>query len=247
MQKTIIERFNKCFSLAKFIMLSIVIPVYNEEVIIKQTVSNMLKELYKNKIKFEMIIVNNGSYDNTEKVLNSIKDKNIKIIKLKKNQTFGGGVIEGLSTTKGSFVGITCADEQVDPGVIIRLYKIAAKKNLDFCKGDRRLKYKKWFRRFASMAYKVLVKVLFMLDARDINGYPIIMKRNVYKSINPQSRNWIINVEMLYKAKKNKYKVTEIPIGYGERKGGKSHVNFQVIWSMFVDILKYRLKTLTNG
>src|SRR3989338_3703625 len=228
-------------------MLSIIIPVYNEELIIKQTVDYILKELYKNKINFEMILVDNGSFDNTGNILNNIKDKNIKIVKLKKNQTFGGGVVEGLSVAKGDFVGITCADNQVKATDIIKLYNITVKRNLDFCKGDRRLKYKKWFRRFASRVYKFLVEVLFMIKIKDINGYPIIMKRSVYEDINPQLRNWTINVEMLYKAKKKNYKVIEIPVEHGERKGSKSHVGFSVIWSMLVDLLKYRLKTLKNG
>lgn len=228
-------------------MLSIIIPVYNEELIIKQTVNSILKELYKNKINFELILVDNGSFDSTPKILNMLKDKNIKIVKLKQNQTFGGGVIAGLAYARGNYVGISCADNQVKAEDIVRLYKIAEKRNLDFCKGDRKLKYKKWFRRFASRMYKILVKMLFALKINDINGYPIIMKRSVYKGINPQLRNWVINVEMLYKAKNKNYKVTEIPLDYMERGGGKSHVNFMVVWSMFVDLLKYRLKTLKNG
>ena len=228
-------------------MLSIVIPAYNEESIIKQTVNSTLKELYKSKIKFEMVLVDNGSSDNTLKILNNLKDKNIKVVKLRENQTFGGGVIAGLSAAKGDFVGITCADNQVNPSEMIKMYNIAFKRKMDFCKGDRRLKYKKWFRRFASRVYRFLVITLFMIKIKDINGYPIIMKRSVYEDINPQLRNWTINVEMLYKAKKKNYKVIEIPVEHGERKGSKSHVGFSVIWSMLVDLLKYRLKTLKNG
>tara|TARA_B100000315_G_C14587269_1_gene593719 strand:- start:3787 stop:4530 length:744 start_codon:yes stop_codon:yes gene_type:complete len=238
--------FNRYF-LAEFIMLSIIIPVYNEELIIEKTVHSMLKELYKNKIKFEIVLVNNGSFDNTQKILNKLKTKNIRILKLKINQTFGGGVIAGLSVAKGSHVAITCADNQVKPPELIKIYKIAIKRKLDFCKGDRRLKYKKWFRRYASRAYKFLVMALFTLKINDINGYPIIMKRNVYKNIDPRLKNWTINVEMLYKAKKKNYKVVEIPVEHGERIGGKSNVGFDVIWSMFVGLLKYKIKTLKNG
>lgn len=227
-------------------MLSIIIPIYNEESIIKNNVNATLKELYKNKIKFELILVENGSKDNTYKILKNIKDKNIKIVKLKKNQTFGGGVIEGLLASKGDHVCITCADNQVIPSELVRLYKITKNNNINFCKGDRGLKYKKLFRRFASRMYKLIVKSLFMLKEKDINGYPIIMKRSVYEEINPKLRNWIIQVELLYKAKKKNYKVVEIPVSHSDRVTTKSHVDFKVVWSMFIDLLKFRLKTFKN-
>ena len=79
--------------------LSIVIPCYNEEDNIKT--SKFLKKILK-ELNYEVIFVDNGSTDLTFKILeDEIKDyKNFKIIKLKQNQGYGGGIIAGIQEAK---------------------------------------------------------------------------------------------------------------------------------------------------
>lgn len=222
-------------------MLSLTIPVYNEEEVIKSTVEDILKEFRKNNIKLELILVNNGSTDNTGKVIDNLEYKNLKKVNIKPNQTFGGGVIEGLKVAKGDYFGITCAGGKVPTSEIVRLYKIAIKKGIDLCKGNRGLKYDSRTRVILSIIYGTLVRLIFPIKERDINGYPIIIKRNVYKKINPQLKNWTINVELLYKAAKMEYKILSVPVKHGSRVGGASHVGANVVKDMFIDLIKYRL------
>ncbi|MBS3096157.1 glycosyltransferase family 2 protein [Candidatus Woesearchaeota archaeon] len=222
-------------------MLSLVVPVYNEEDVIETAAGNILKEFENSKIKLELILVNNGSTDNTGKIMENLKQKNIKKVTLKANQTFGGGVIGGLKIAKGGYFGITCAGGKVPVSEIVRLYRIARENNIDFCKGDRGLKYSSKTRVILSVIYGMLVRLFFSLKISDINGYPIIIKRSVYEKIKPKLKNWNINVEMLHKASKFGCKILSIPVKHGDRLAGASHVGMGVVWDMFVGLIRYRL------
>ena len=106
---------------------SLVIPCYNEgknlPILIKKY-KNFLKDP-----KNELVLVNNGSIDNTDEYFKKlIKFKNIKTCKVKKNVGFGYGLKKGISATKGKVVIYSHADLEVNPNDILRSIKIFAKK-----------------------------------------------------------------------------------------------------------------------
>src|SRR3989344_4252239 len=74
-----------------------------------------ISELKQSKIEFELICVNNGSSDNTELILADLqkRHKEIKILKINKNQGYGWGIITGLNAASGSYIGYTDGDGQV--------------------------------------------------------------------------------------------------------------------------------------
>ena len=94
---------------------SIVIPCFNEQGTIKLILERTKNPFIENNI--ELILVNNGSTDNSKNILSEIINNypHAKYINLKKNLGYGGGILKGLNQCKGRIIGWTHADLQTDP------------------------------------------------------------------------------------------------------------------------------------
>ena len=117
------------------INLSIVIPCYNEGRNIPRLINRINYIIDTCKINLQFIIVNNGSSDNTKillkKIIKSKYKKFYKIIFIKKNIGYGGGILKGIFSSTGRIIAWTHADMQTDPYDIIKAYKKYSKKILN--------------------------------------------------------------------------------------------------------------------
>ena len=103
---------------------SIIIPCYNESKNIPLILEKFSKII--NRPDIEVLIVNNGSKDNSEKVLNELIPKHnfSKSITIDKNIGYGFGITSGLCEAKGEFLAYTHADLQTDPADLLKAFKI---------------------------------------------------------------------------------------------------------------------------
>ena len=103
-------------------MLSVIVPCYNEEENIPLIVSKFNKILEESDEDIEVILVNNGSTDNSKNIFENtilnIKQK-IRILNVKKNIGYGHGILSGLKVAKGNILSWTHADLQTDPGDVL--------------------------------------------------------------------------------------------------------------------------------
>ena len=119
---------------------SLVIPCYNEGDNIPLLIKR-LKDIFTfNDI--EIILVNNGSTDNTQSIMeNCVRDSsNIKVLNIKINKGYGYGILEGLKICKGKILGWTHADLQTDPADSLKALKLfdELETNKLFVKGLRK-------------------------------------------------------------------------------------------------------------
>jgi glycosyltransferase involved in cell wall biosynthesis len=124
-------------------MLSVIVPCYNEEKNIPLIVSKFNKILEESEKEIEVILVNNGSSDDSksvfEKNILNIK-QDIKVLNVKKNIGYGHGILSGLKAAKGDVLSWTHADLQTNPRDVISALNEYEKHN-DFSlviKGKRR-------------------------------------------------------------------------------------------------------------
>ena len=89
------------------ILFSIVIPTYNREKFIIKTIQSLLSQTY---TKFEIIVVDDGSTDNTEKFVRNVKDKRIKFFK-KENKERGAARNYGTNKAKGKYINFFDSDD----------------------------------------------------------------------------------------------------------------------------------------
>jgi len=114
-------------------LISIIIPVYNVEKYLHQCVNSILNQTYKN---IEIILVNDGSKDNSGKICDEYasKDLRVKVIH-KENQGLGFARNSGLDIAKGKYVTFIDSDDYADPDLVETLYKNIINENADTCIG----------------------------------------------------------------------------------------------------------------
>lgn len=114
-------------------LVSIIIPTYNREKTIKKAVNSVLNQTYKN---IEVIVIDDGSTDQTEEVIKAIKDTRLKYFKYKQNQGACYARNLGIKKSKGEFITFNDSDDIYQKNKILKqLNNIKEKQSdIDFCK-----------------------------------------------------------------------------------------------------------------
>lgn len=94
-------------------LISVIMPVYNGEQFIRETIDSVLNQTYQN---FEFIIVNDGSVDSTQQIISSYDDKRIVPLNLTRNQGVSNARNRGTDLSKGEFIAFCDADDLYDSG-----------------------------------------------------------------------------------------------------------------------------------
>jgi glycosyltransferase involved in cell wall biosynthesis len=119
--------------------LSIVIPVYNEEKTLKKLVEKVLKVSFPKDLKTEIILVNDGSKDNSAQIIEALSKRysNVKVSHNIRNSGKTQTVKNGLNLTTGDIVVIQDADLEYNPQELLDLLKLRVEKSLDVVYGNR--------------------------------------------------------------------------------------------------------------
>jgi dolichol-phosphate mannosyltransferase len=166
-------------------LLSIIVPVYNEENTIKNSFLNLKLSLNKNKIfKYEIIFVNDSSYDESERVLLELKKKykNIKILNNKTNLGFAKTIIKGFLSAKGNYCHILPADNEHPHYGLGMIHKFIKKDYDLIIPSVKNTQERNFFRRSASKVYTKLLNFFFKLNVPYFNGI-IIYKTKFIKQV----------------------------------------------------------------
>lgn len=207
--------------------LSIIVPCYNESKNIP-----LILEKFNSVIKrddIEVLLVNNGSTDNSEQILNELVPnyKFARIVKIEINQGYGFGIISGLNVANGEFIGYTHADMQTDPADPIKALGIIEKeKNPKNCfiKGNR--KGRPLFDQFFTIGMSFFETVYLGKKLWDINAQPNIFHKSFFESIkNSCPKDFSLDLYFLYMAQKKNLKIVRIDVIFPERIHGESSWN----------------------
>lgn len=207
--------------------LSIIVPCYNESKNIP-----LILEKFNSVIKrddIEVLLVNNGSTDNSEQILNELVPnyKFARIVKVEINRGYGFGITSGLAVAKGEFIGYTHADMQTDPADPIKALAIIEKeenpKNC-FIKGDR--KGRPLFDQFFTIGMSFFETVYLGKKLWDINAQPNIFHKSFFESIkNSCPKDFSLDLYLLYMAQKKNLKIVRFDVVFPERIHGESSWN----------------------
>ena len=119
---------------------SLILPIYNEEKIIEQSLNQILKLKQENKDLFEIIIVNDGSSDSSSQILKRFENnKDLKIIDHDKNCGYGRAIKTGISQSSNENIFITDIDGTYPNDKIIQFYLEFSRGNFDMLVGSRSL------------------------------------------------------------------------------------------------------------
>ena len=231
--------------------LSIVIPSYNEDKNITPLFEK-IEDLLIKKPDLEVIIVNNGSTDNTKKnILNSnlYIHKKIKVLDIKKNIGYGHGIMSGIKIATGDFISWCHADLQTEPEDVYKAfikYKYRLNNEKIIIKGYRT--NRNLFDNIFTFGMSVFASCIFQKIINDINAQPKIFSKSFIQYLNDYPNDFSLDLYLLIKAKIYNYKILKYEVImkkrlYGEAKGGGTFFGkLKLIKRTLVYIIKLRKK-----
>jgi glycosyltransferase involved in cell wall biosynthesis len=223
---------------------SFVMPCYNEEAVVGQTVRRFVAAFERAGHRLELITVDNGSRDRTGEILRSLQSELgcVCPVRVDVNIGYGNGVLTGVTRARAPWVGIVPADGQVDAEDAVRLYEDAVACGQPvLAKARRRFRMDGLTRKFVSIAYNAFFRMLFPgVASLDINGLPKLLPRDVILRMELSSKQWLLDPEIMIKAHYLRVRVLEYNVFARARGNGLSHVRASTLWEFFTKLLRFR-------
>lgn len=198
--------------------ISLVILCYKAGESIRQFCRNAIKIFAENGISdYELVLVGNyheNSNDETPRVVLALADQNPKIscVARPKEGMMGWDMKSGLNIARGNYIAVIDGDGQMPLEDVVVVYKKIKNEQLDLVKTYRIERGDSMWRKTISGVYNLLFRFLFPgLRSRDINSKPKIFSRAAYEKLNLISNDWFIDAEIMIQARRNRFRIGEIP------------------------------------
>ncbi len=212
--------------------LSIVIPVYNEEKKIKNTLSRLEKFFSQQNYEIEYLFVEDGSKDETLGILKALEKKrnDMKVFTNGKNMGKGYSIKKGMLEASGDYILFMDADMSTPLRAFLDLEKFLGVH--DIVMGSRWSNESNiripqpWYRIFMGRVFYAIIRAFFLKGIADTNCGFKCYKRGIAKDIFSRQllTRWGFDVELLYIARKRGYRVKEVPVVWAHKRDSK--VNF---------------------
>ena len=228
---------------AEQVLLSVVIPVYNEEA----TLEELVRRVQKEPTKKEIVLVDDGSKDRSPEILARLgKEPGIRAFAHEKNAGKGAALKTGFQQAKGNIVLIQDADLEYDPNEYSTLLKPILQGKADVVFGSRFLvrEYARvhLYSHYLGNRFLTFVSNLFTgLNLTDMETCYKVFRKEIVDRIQLKSRRFDVEPELAAKVAKLKCRVYEVPISYSGRdvSEGKK-ISWRDGFSALKSIVKYR-------
>lgn len=229
------------------IFLTVIIPAYNEQNRISATLTKIIHYLDKQNYKSEIIVVDDGSQDDTAAKVSGVMPK-VQLIRLEKNKGKGFAIKTGVLSAQGSYLLFSDADLST-PIEEVEKFLDRLKKGADIVIGSRALKESQiivrqpWYRETMGKIFNFFVRFLIMDDIKDtqcgFKAFKIPVAQRLFQQLKIQ--RFSFDVEILYIAKKTGYRVEQLPIVWANNLQTSVH-SIKDSTRMLVDLLKIRFR-----
>jgi dolichol-phosphate mannosyltransferase len=230
--------------------LSIVIPAYNEEGSIEETLSTLYAALVEENIDHEIVVVNDNSKDSTLTILEQLQATSIPTLSIHTNKGpngFGYAVRYGLERFQGDMVAVMMADLSDDPKDLVAYYRLMVAKKLDCVFGSRFVpggkvydypKHKLIINRIANFIIKLTVGIKYNDSTNAFKMY----RKHTIEGIKPfLAPHFNLTIELPLKAIIRGYTYEVLPNSWRNRKAGESNLKIKEMGSRYLFILLYVL------
>ncbi len=225
--------------------LSIIIPVYNEEKTILK-ILNRIQESKSEEFTYEIIVIDDGSKDNSLKILENNKSLFDKLIQNKSNMGKGHAVINGINSAEGNYIIFQDADLEYDPIEFKNILKIYKEFGADIVYGSR-INYKDYSRShnflnlIANKSLTLFFNILFNCTFTDIYSCYLSFRKELIDTDKLKCYGFGQQAELLCQIIKKSKKNYEIPINYNGRSldEGKK-IRWYHFFSVIFQIIKGR-------
>jgi glycosyltransferase involved in cell wall biosynthesis len=225
-------------------LISVVIPVFNEELTIGNVIERLTAVMQKLGFKYEIIVVDDCSADGS---LEISKSQSAKVFSLKKHLGKGYALRAGFVKAKGEIVTTIDSDGSHLPEELPQLLTPILQDKADLVIGSRYLNQKpvitKKFNALGVRMFNYLIRILTRAEVSDSqSGYRVI-KSEVLRNMSLESGGYEIESEMLVKTARQRFRVREVPISFEQRTYGTSRLDpmvdgFKILLSIILACIK---------
>ena len=229
-------------------MISLILPAYNEEKRISRSLDALVSYMESSfgADEYEILVVDDGSVDNTRQIVSQRNDKNLTVLSYEKNRGKGGAVKYGVKQAAGDIIVFTDADLAYPPESIGFAKELIEKEGYDVVLGSRQEadiahKYP-WYRTIMSHAFSFVVDTILDLNVPDTQcGFKAFKKDAAKKIFDKITLNgWGFDVELIFLAKKYKKSIGRIAVRlFHENSGSKIRIIHDAI-SMLREVKKIK-------
>jgi dolichol-phosphate mannosyltransferase len=205
--------------------LSLILPAYNEAAGIAEAVAEADDALAGFCRDYEIIVVDDGSHDDTAAVVESgaATRPNVRLLRHDVNRGYGAALRTGFETARGNRIAFTDADGQFDLADLERLVYLLDPASIAV--GYRVNRQDPWRRRFFSWGYNQIVRRLVATGVRDCDCALKVFRRDALARLLPESEHFFVNTEMLARARQLGITVAETGVCHRPRRHGVSKVS----------------------
>ena len=221
--------------------LSVFFPAYNDGGTIASLVLTAVKVASSMTPDFEVIVVNDGSSDDTPQICDELVrlyPNHVRAVHHPQNRGYGGALRTGFATATKDFVFYTDGDGQYDPAEMTVLWAKMTDE-VDWVNGWKISRADPVHRIIIGRVYHHLVKFLFGLKVRDVDCDFRLMRRRIFDVVRLDKNSGVICLEMMKKFQDAGFRVAETPVHHYHRAHGHSQFfNFRRVFQTAIDVLK---------
>ncbi len=225
-------------SAAEHLSISVVLPAHNEGKNLPILLPEAVLVLNSLKLDYEIIVVDDGSTDNTKEVVEDFvkKEGRVRLISHPKNLGYGAALTTGFRASTRDLVFFMDSDRQFEIKDITKLLPYV--RSFDIVAGFRTVRQDPWYRVMIGRTYNLMVITLFSVKLRDIDCAFKIYHREVLDKINFETIGALVNTEIMLKAQIMGKSVKEVGVNHYPRVAGKqSGANPKVIIKAFFETI----------
>lgn len=204
--------------------LSVFFPAYNDAPSLPGLLEATFATLRHHVAEFEVIVVNDGSQDDTGRVLAELAElykPNLRVVTHQVNRGYGGAIRSGLSAATKEFVFYTDGDGQYDPREMVLLMRAMAP-DVGLVNGYKVRRQDPWHRIAIGFLYNRFARLLFRIRIRDIDCDFRLIRRSLVDRLELTCTSGTVCVELVRKIELLTPQVAEVPVNHYPRLHGRS-------------------------
>jgi dolichol-phosphate mannosyltransferase len=224
-------------------LLTLIVPTHDGAGYITENVREIVQVLERLDEPFEVLVVCDGSTDETVQAAASVEDARVRVLRYEQNRGKGHAICFGIQSARGRLVGMLDADLDIRPDAILDAVRRFERAQIDAVIGSKRhpdseVDYPR-IRRVLSWGYQMLVRILFRVNVRDTQVGAKLFRREMLDVVAPLLliKHYAFDLELLAVGAEFGFdRVEEMPVHIDYNFTGTG-VDKQAVWRMFLDTL----------
>lgn len=229
--------------------LSLVVPAFNEEARLVETLPDMLRYLEARGGSWEIVVTDDGSTDGTAELVESFAERGVRLVRLPRNRGKGAALREGVAASRGGVVVLTDADLSTPVDEIDRLAPYLEHADLVFgsraVAGARIDRPQSIVRQLMGKTFNLMIRLFIVGGVHDTQcGFKLLdgdIARELFRDV--YLDGFAYDVELLWLAKRRGLRVAEVGVRWNHCPASKVHLLRDPV-SMALDLVRFRLHHL---